>query len=548
MTRKNKKIILSIVGLLLLIIVAGFIYLHQKLPAMLTQRFEKQLDEQLNPGSYRLYDIEIEQVQINSIFSKILFPHISIRPQDQVYEVTETDTLPSRLFHLEIRDFNLSSDGIIDFVLKRDKISFNHLNLPRVMATVLENPDGKEDRKSGDDESESPQNAAIKNLKVHLVSVRQKLFSDTTNQLLKANDIELSGAISYQKNKRDSVPVILLENYNLQTEAIAFFPQDQLYSYHCDSIRLESSDSIVNLFSLRLSPLYDKKEFQKYLTYQTDRMEVDLEHASFEGFDPNELINKKQLSLSQIKLNTGRIGVHRDRNLPFDTLRRPAMPYGLIRNAPLHLSLSRTEMQDIDLYYSELPENGDKEGVVPIENIKAKINNITNIDSLLQQDSIMQIKASATMFDEARLAADFDYNLTDRNGGFQASGELSRLEFRTLNPVLMPLVDVKVKEGVHEKSNFSFSGNDVRSTGELKMYYKDLNITLEPDRSELRKNIVNWAGRNLLYHPSNPQENEELRTGTIDFERDVTRFVFHYWWKSYLSGIENTVVRDYVDL
>jgi hypothetical protein len=74
------------------------------------------------------------------------------------------------------------------------------------------------------------------------------------------------------------------------------------------------------------------------------------------------------------------------------------------------------------------------------------------------------------------------------------------------------------------------------------MLYTDLDIILEPERSELRQTIGDWAGRNILYYPSNPHDNTE-RKGEIYFERDPSRFVFHYWWQCYLSGIKNTVQR-----
>jgi hypothetical protein len=30
---------------------------------------------------------------------------------------------------------------------------------------------------------------------------------------------------------------------------------------------------------------------------------------------------------------------------------------------------------------------------------------------------------------------------------------------------------------------------------------------------------------------------KEKRTGTIDFQRDKKRAIFHYWWKALLTGI-----------
>ncbi len=546
MTRKSKKIILTIAVLLVVILAAGAIYLHQKLPAMLTQRVEKELDEQLNPGSSQLYDIDIEQVRISNTFREINFPFIHIRPKKQLFSAEGHDTLPQMLFQVQSIDFSITTDGIIALIRNKERITFNRLRLPGLEVTLFSNPEGKKEKE--EDAPSVDQHTGIENLHVYIASLNQRMFSDTSLLILEAKHIEFNGSISHTQHKEDTMANILLKDYNLKAANMGYFPQDDLYSYHCDSIQLSATDSVVNLFSLKLSPLYDKKEFINHLTYQTDRMDVSLEHASLSGFDPNLLINENQLSLSHITLNKCHIGVFRDRNLPLDPLRRPVMPVKLMRTAPLPFFVSEIELNVIDVIYSELPENGTTEGIVPITGIRGSISNFTNMPDFFQKDSMMRINAEGQFFEEAHLTATFDYNLMDMNGGYRARGELTRLDFTRLNPVLMPLVNVKVEDGIHEKNTFHFSGNDIKSTGEIKMYYSGLNITLEPDRSELRQSIVRWAGRNLLYHPSNPANNNELRTGTIDFDRDVTRFVFHYWWKSYLSGIKNTVLRDHVDL
>jgi hypothetical protein len=70
------------------------------------------------------------------------------------------------------------------------------------------------------------------------------------------------------------------------------------------------------------------------------------------------------------------------------------------------------------------------------------------------------------------------------------------------------------------------------------MRYSGLEIELLPDGKELFKDLARFAGRKLLYHQANP-EDDELRVGKIEFDRDIRRFVFNYWWKTYLSGIKD---------
>lgn len=546
---RRSKIIISIALVLLLLVGGAGYYIHNHLPERLARMLEEELTSGLNPDDLDLYNVEVEQVQLSLGFPQIFIPSIRIQPKAQLIDATTPENLPKLLIKTTIRDFGISFDGVFAAIISRNNILFDRLSLSVENLTLFSNPDGE---KEGEDKVKK-EDTGNKKYGIHFLQLEVEAFyyrplNDTLKVLAEAKNLEFTADIIHKMHADTSRVEWQVNDYSLRVAEVNYFPDDDLYSYHAENINASAEEKMVRLSSALVKPLYDKKEFQRHLSYQTDRMDVKVGEVILAGFNIDELIGHERLSLSGITINNAYIGVFRDRNLPLDSTLRPVMPVKLMRTAPLPFFVPEIELNVIDVIYSELPEDGTAEGEVPITGIRGNILNFTNMPDSLQTDSMMQINAVGQFFEEAQLTATFDYNLMDLNGGYRARGELTRLDFTRLNPVLKPLVNVKVQDGIHEKNTFYFAGNDIRSTGEIKMHYSDLNITLEPDRSKLRQDIVNWAGRNLLYHPSNPTNNNELRTGTIDFERDVTRFVFHYWWNCYLTGIKNTVLRDHVDL
>jgi hypothetical protein len=318
---------------------------------------------------------------------------------------------------------------------------------------------------------------------------------------------------------------------------------DGLHRIACDSLALGQGGARLELFEAEMIPLFSKRQFRNQITHQTDRMEISVDTVRFTGFDLNQLINHNYLSVEKLELSQGRLEVFRDRHPPFNTSQRPTMPVRLIVQAPFQMWLGTIEVNDLDLFYQELPEGSAEEGVIPFRNLSATLSNITNAEDHLLQDSLMRIEATARMFGRPRLTAFFVYNLRDINGGYNARGTLAAMPFETINPAIFPLTGMRVLEGAHEQTTFSFTGNDFRSDGELTMRYSGLELDLAPERSQLRQRITNWAGRQFVYHSSNPGANGEIRLGTIDFEREIDRFVFHYWWNSFLTGAGSTVMR-----
>jgi hypothetical protein len=290
-------------------------------------------------------------------------------------------------------------------------------------------------------------------------------------------------------------------------------------------------------------PRYGKKEFQKHLKHQSDRIVAKIDSIKISGFDLNAMINENALMANNVKFSGTDVEAFRDRAVPFDHSRRPAMPVRLLRELPIDVWVSTVSLDNINITYFELPEESVKPGEVKFTRLQALTKNVTNIPDSLARDSMLVIDAKALLYGDTKISAIFRYNLQDIHGGFSIDGKLAPMEFTKVNAAVKPLSGMEILEGKHESSRIIFTGNDIKATGTLHMRYSGLKVEMEPNRSKLRRAITSWTSRQLVYHSDNPNNGNE-RTGQIEFERLTDRFVFNFWWKCYFSGIKDITLRD----
>ncbi|MFP4288331.1 MAG: hypothetical protein ACLFQS_03660 [Bacteroidales bacterium] len=495
----------------------------------------------LDPFDQNLYDIETERVKADAFYQNVTIPYISVKPKAHVFDSAGFADIPKTIFRFTIKNAELSTDGLISAVRRKEKLKFSNILFPDIAVTVYQNPVGQD---MGDNQDTTLiQGVVIQNLDLHIKEFLHVPLYDTTFTLLTFSNTSAKGEFSATFPEGDSLPKLDFKDQIVSANDLLFQNFDDIYNLSVDSFYYDNQRSQLDLKGINVKPRFDNDEVISKIQWQTDIIRTRISSLSFYPFSLADVINQKQLFLDHIDIKGGIIDVFRDRTLPFDTLKRPPMPVERIMNAPLTLKLDTISIENIDVVYTELPENAEEAGEVPFRNLKADLFNMTNQRQAIQSDSLMRIEAEAFVFGSALLKAGFVYDLTSDRGVYNANGSLSDFDMDIINPAVFPLTGLKILSGDHRETSFSYQGDNDHTTGQVKMVYQNLEINLLPGKSDFISNTANWAGKKLVYYAENPQNGEELRIGEIDFERDKTRFVFHYWWKSYYSGIKDTAMR-----
>jgi len=547
MRRKKVRVVVFVLAGIVLLLIVVAIAVHTILPQHIQKRMQHELVQALDQQHPGLYRVELGAVSFSPLLHRLKVASLKIDYDSLLLTDTHPDSLPRQIFRLDAKEMLISTKGIIDVVREKSDIVFFRVGLQEVSVYWISNPDGFIDESDTVKPSWSPQSVHVRRLELGFSQMENLLLADTATRVMSLGAGKFSGNIQYHLDAGEADPSISIQEHTLEIATITWQPPGDLYRYSCDSLAMTGAGQSLELYSVHMDPLYDKREFQNQISFQDDRIDARIEKVRLTGFDLERLVNQEYFFAEKLDVSVGHMEVFRGRIPPLDLERRPPLPSRLINEIPLQIFLGTVVISGLDLVYQELPEDSSAEGEVSFIDLSASISNITNMPELLLQDSIMRIEARANIFGGPVLQATFQYNLQDINGGYRAQGTLEPMSFELINQALYPLTGMQIEGGQHQHTQFSFSGNDFRSTGVLTMRYSGLELNLEPERSDLRQSITNWAGRTMVYHKDNPREDKEPREGEMDFERNPTRFVFHYWWNTFLTGVRSTVLRDVVD-
>lgn len=521
----------------------AMLLLHAWLPGFLSDKIEGEIRSALNPESVDLYEVEAGTCSFSTFFKTTSITEIRLVPKDSALHETDAVLLPEKIFEAEAHDLKISSWALVSMAMGRKRVKVHLFAVDSIFLAMYTNEFGTTNADSG--QSVNPEHLHLENLSTNKLRVEKRSLADPSIQVLHTGKVEFKGVISFYGQERDYFMDTGFEAHALEVLDAGGYSSQSLYTFHVDSVFYTGIEQTADIKGLRVIPQYSKQEFHKHAQFETDRFDTRLDHVKISGIQPDKAPRDGSVILSQIEMNGGKLEVFRDRKPPFNENQRPLMPTRLIQEAPFGIFAGKIVINKIDIVYMEQPEDSDTPGEIPFKQVNATIENISNFKDSLASDNTMNIRAEAFIFDNAMLQVEFQYDLTDPYGAFEAKGELAQLRFVNINPALYPLTGLKVNDGLHQATSFYFYGNDVRSVGELRMKYSELEIELLPDGRRVFKGLARFVGRNFLYYRANPHKKDELRVGQIEFDRDNARFVFNYWWKSYLSGIKDCVLRDH---
>ena len=524
MKKKHTRFVVFAVPVL--IFALGVLFVQVYLRSALTSYVENSLEEaiggHLDQASGDVIDVHVQKLKFNVFPVTVSTPEISFYAATSVYNEDGAAKQCHHVYEAGIINFEISLKPLLFIALGQKKFNMKRLQVDSVYFSTK-------------------------------CIVEESGLVSNYQQKIQTGQIRFKGRVELPDNDSNGLENITFEKHSLQAANLSvYFPQN-LYSFHIDSISLDGPMNVISIEKIKMLPNHPKEEFYQYVDIETDRIETHLDNIEIKGLRTHNKHGRRGLMISQVNIDNGMMDVSRDRRPPFNEEQRPAMPARLIKTAPVDLFVGEINISEFDILYSELPDDGsgsgfhEAAGSVPFNRLEATLRNITNITDSLQKDSIMHIGAKTSIFDDAILRADFIYNLNDINGGYTADVALSEFRFETINSALYPLAGIKVEEGTHKSSVFSFTGNDVESSGALYMEWNDLLLDFTPETGGVVAGIANTLGK-LIYHESNPDNADTSPTGDIYFERDISRFVFNYWWNCYLSGIKNSVLRDFVSL
>jgi hypothetical protein len=240
------------------------------------------------------------------------------------------------------------------------------------------------------------------------------------------------------------------------------------------------------------------------------------------------------------------IDAFRDKRKEFDHRIKPIFQ-NLIYDYPGYFNIDSVRVINGNVSYTEHSENGTLPGKITFNDIAATVYKISNDTVHKNVEAFLEVQGKALFMGKGALSVNMKAKLYDPHNTFSLTGSLAEMHIPDINQALERIGYLSAKSGTAQKMNFDFVADNRQSHGKMIFIYRDLELTAvnEPAgaiKSFVQKIVTLVIGTQLI--PSNPMPGEEIRVGTIEFERNPERFVFHYCVKSILSGIKSNIVKD----
>ena len=380
----------------------------------------------------------------------------------------------------------------------------------------------------------------LSSIELNDVTVFQKHNNKTTK--ICDGDISLKDVQLPRIDTSFSKDSIHFKNLNCDLNKV-HYQYAKYYAVQFRKFHISSSDSIVQIDSLKIVPLVNKYELGEKLGVQADHINASVNTIKVSGLDLHQFMQKKFIA-QQITITKPVVYIFRDRRLARSKKNQP-MPLEYLKQVPFDLNVQQFNLNDATVTSEEMPKDGNKTGYIKLEHVYIAMKPLLNHAGKTISSITSNVKAS--IMNAGTIHATI--NLSLLNGNSYIKGAIDELHLPAMNPSAENLGKFHIESGVLNKLNFEFTATDKKATGQIVGVYHDLVIDrLKLTKGELKKAKLPSFFLHKIIIPKNKDASLDVkhRTGKIDYDRDPTRFVTFYYLKALLDGIRDSFALGFV--
>jgi hypothetical protein len=537
------KKVLLIIGVIVSILLIG-IYLSYDY--WLEKQLRFQLSEIINKDPNSLYAYKFDNLNIDLVDGSVDLTGISITPTQAAFDsLAEFNNSIRFLTHIQLDQIELKSFEIRQF-LRTNTISVEALIITKPIFTYYFHPNKEREA--------TPRGLSA-------------IFSDKFKGA-ELGKLLLKDGMVIIDNYNDSIPALTINSLDIElnhaqidsTTISRFFPFDydnidvraasidieiaNDFSITSDSLLFNANTESLTIKDFQIKPKYSRENFANAYNMQKQWFAVTLRSLELNDININRFVRSGTVELSNMIVNKPNIALYKDKSKPTPPFKKKLLPASAIRSIPWRFDLDTITFID---GYIAINETSDRTGLdshLSIYNLNGMLTNFTNDPMALNVSPIMELNASADIYNKAATNINMAFDLMNTDDEFKANGSVGAVDAITFNPVLEPIMAIKASAGKIERIEFQFSAMDTLSTGTLDMEYNDVKLeVLNADTSTAmsKKGLLSFAA-NTIIRSNNTKANSGYTQGIINTTRELEKDVWPFLWHSLQSGIVSTMV------
>ncbi|MGM9476640.1 hypothetical protein ACS5PU_09415 [Pedobacter sp. GSP4] len=541
----------SIIGLLILIIAFGAMFLSARWKPILTDKIKAGVYN----GSHHLYRIDFKSINLNIITGSLALRDVTLTPDTSVFDsLKKMQLAPAHTFELKLKKLQITRVGILTAYFKKrvdvSEIILQQPSINMIFNKVRPKPDTlKEEKTLYEQISKNFKSVHVKSIKIVDADFDyiNKTGAKKVKNSIKHLDVTVNDFLLDSLSGQDTTRFYYTKDVSFQIAGYKSVSKDKMYSMKVDTVKGSTASKKITVKGFKLMPLYDELTFARKYKVQKDRYNLTFDKIEFNGVDFIGLNTDQKLHAKSMRIGPANVEVSMSRESPPP----PGLDKG--KNYP-HMALKRLNMptiidtvklRNVNVKYSEFNPASKKTGSVNFKSVSGNILNVTNDSLKLAKNNHALADLNSLLMGSGKLNLKIDFNLTDNNGAFTYSGSLGKFDLKNLNPLSKALGLIEIESGNIQHIDFKANGNLRSATGTMNMLYSNLKVKLLSDNIDgsgtKEKGFLSFLANALLVKDENPKKGEAPRTASMTNNRINSASFFNLMWKTVFVGIKDIV-------
>lgn len=517
-------------GLALVLILAGVqVFLSFYLNDFVESRLVNTVSEQ----TMNQYQLDMEDLTLSVWNRKIELNGVSLHPANS------SSTAP----RVELDQFSITGIQFFSYLLN-GSINFGDVQVIKPVVTLTENsPDSLTFlNRPGDSSNQTkPPDITVDRFIVDGGSVNyQTSKQDSSRAELHDLDLTIS-KVRVESTSRLNPPFFDFETITTSTGNMRYTFKSGLYALEFHQTNYSATENVASIDSLKLVPQYPRYEFAQQIGHQKDRISLIVRQVRLENPDTNTL-KTGELIADKFIIDRAELDVFHSKRLPDAPERVKTFPHIAFKNLKFPVTIDTIAINQSEISYSEHLPDVERPGTVTFANVNGAFTNVTNDSTTISNGHEIILDVTSDVMGAAKLDVNFVLPM-NQDGGHTARGTLASMQATQLNAILEPVGLVRAERGNIHSLQFLMDLGAGSATGWTQLVYSDLKIAMLDSEDVNSGDGTKWFKSLLANLLKIEEDNEEqpFRRGKIAKEREPTKSIFNYWWKSLSTGLKDNV-------
>lgn len=525
--KKVLKVLSIIVAATLIIAVAAAFII----PIYLNEPLKKAFIDEFNQQTEQNYQLDFADIDISLFRRSISVDSISVKPDSTSPHVQQISATSISVSGISL--WSLFSGSFPDF---------NSITVTEPHVEILER-DLSSTLFSGNDSGDSDE--ALEDLDTFSLYINNGSGTIRTSdgtELFSISDISLEADDVDINKLLDGSELLFMEHLLIRGAGVKWNIQKDFYHLTIGNFNFDKQAGSFSIANMAVTPLLPKYEFSEAKGFQLDRINLEIPALSLSGMDLNSL-GSEHINVEELSFDQPWMEVFRNKQIERkEGLNVKPLLNELAHSVDFSIGVNKTVISDATIIYKEHKAPSDSSAAISFDDLDATISNIRTASHPGFSEDTLKLHVETLFMDTAPLTVDVSYPVFNEADLHTVKATLGSLDPKVAEHMLARSGFVRVESGFVNSLNAEFELNSESSSGEALILYRDLKISfLDEDSGEqgFGEKLKDFIANNFSIKSENTEPDPTI--GEIDFEREVEKSIFAYWWKSLLSGIQDTI-------